>query len=169
MLRCNKTFGRGAMNQISPASREPGELDGFFLEDLRLGMTAAYARTVTEADVILFAGVSGDQNPVHLNQEFAEATRFKGRIAHGMLTASFISTVLGNKLPGPGCIYVSQSLQFRAPVRAGDTVHTRVTVQEVDLAKGRVRLDTVCRVGDVVVIEGEAVLMVPRRLAAAAE
>jgi len=157
------------MNQISPASREPGELDGFFLEDIRLGMTAAYARTVTEADVILFAGVSGDQNPVHLNQEFAEATRFKGRIAHGMLTASFISTVLGNKLPGPGCIYVSQSLQFRAPVRAGDTVHTRVTVQEVDLAKGRVRLETVCRVGDVVVIEGEAVLMVPRRLAAAAE
>ena len=106
---------------------------------------------------------------MHLNQEFAEATRFKGRIAHGMLTASFISTVLGNKLPGPGCIYVSQNLQFKAPVRAGDTVHTRVTVQEVDLAKGRVRLETICRVGDVVVIEGEAVLMVPRRLAAAAE
>jgi 3-hydroxybutyryl-CoA dehydratase len=157
------------MNQISPVSGHAGELDGYFLEDLQPGMTAAYARTVTEADVILFAGVSGDQNPVHLNQEFAEGTRFKGRIAHGMLTASFISTVLGNKLPGPGCIYVSQNLKFRAPVRAGDTVHTRVLVLEVDQVKGRVRLETVCRVGDVTVIEGEAVLMVPRRLAQAAE
>jgi 3-hydroxybutyryl-CoA dehydratase len=112
------------MNQISPSSGQSGGLDGYFLEDLQPGMTASYARTVTEADVILFAGVSGDQNPVHLNQEFAEGTRFKGRIAHGMLTASFISTVLGNKLPGPGCIYVSQNLKFKAPVRAGDTVHT---------------------------------------------
>ncbi len=157
------------MNQISPASRELGDLNGFFLEDLQAGMTAAYARTVTEADVILFAGISGDQNPVHLNQEFAEGTRFKGRIAHGMLTASFISTVLGNKLPGPGCIYVSQNLKFKAPVRAGDTVHTRVTVIEVVQDKGRVRLETICRVGDVTVIEGEAVLMVPRRVARAAE
>ncbi|HXV25761.1 MAG TPA: MaoC family dehydratase [Alphaproteobacteria bacterium] len=157
------------MNQISPSRGQPGELHGFFLEDLRPGMSAAYARTVTEADVILFAGVSGDQNPVHLNQEFAEGTRFKGRIAHGMLTASFISTVLGNKLPGPGCIYVSQNLRFTAPVRAGDTVHTRVEVIEVDEAKGRVRLKTICRVGDVTVIEGEAVLMVPRRLTNAAE
>ena len=157
------------MNQISPASRHAGELDGYFLEDLQPGMTAAYARTVTEADVILFAGVSGDQNPVHLNQEFAEGTRFKGRIAHGMLTASFISTVLGNKLPGPGCIYVSQNLRFKAPVRAGDTVHTRVLILEIDQAKGRVKLETVCKVGEVTVIEGEAVLMVPRRLAQAAE
>ena len=157
------------MNQISPVRPEPAEFNGYFLEDLQPGMTASYARTVTEADVILFAGVSGDQNPVHLNQEFAEATRFKGRIAHGMLTASFISTVLGNKLPGPGCIYVSQNLKFKAPVRAGDTVHTRVIVLEVDLTRSRVRLETMCRVGDVTVIEGEAVLMVPRRLAAAAE
>jgi 3-hydroxybutyryl-CoA dehydratase len=157
------------MNQISPVSGQPSGLDGYFLEDLQPGMTAAYARTVTEADVILFAGVSGDQNPVHLNQEFAESTRFKGRIAHGMLTASFISTVLGNKLPGPGCIYVSQNLRFKAPVRAGDTVHTRVLILEVDQAKGRVKLETICKVGEVTVIEGEAVLMVPRRLAAAAE
>jgi 3-hydroxybutyryl-CoA dehydratase len=158
------------MNQISPPpAREPSELHGFFLEDLHPGMSAAYARTVTEADVILFAGVSGDQNPVHLNQEFAEGTRFKGRIAHGMLTASFISTVLGNKLPGPGCIYVSQNLKFKAPVRAGDTVHTRVIVLDVDQIKGRVRLETLCRVGDVTVVEGEAVLMVPRRLSTAAE
>ena len=157
------------MNQISPVSGQPSGLDGYFLEDLQPGMTAAYARTVTEADVILFAGVSGDQNPVHLNQEFAESTRFKGRIAHGMLTASFISTVLGNKLPGPGCIYVSQNLRFKAPVRAGETVHTRVLILEVDQAKGRVKLETICKVGEVIVIEGEAVLMVPRRLAQAAE
>jgi 3-hydroxybutyryl-CoA dehydratase len=86
-----------------------------------------------------------------------------------MLTASFISTVLGNKLPGPGCIYVSQNLKFKAPVRAGDTVHTRVIVLDVDQIKGRVRLETLCRVGDVAVVEGEAVLMVPRRLSTAAE
>ncbi len=157
------------MNQIFPSHPQPVGFEGFFLEDLRPGMTASYARTVTEADIVLFAGVSGDQNPVHLNQEFAEGTRFKGRIAHGMLTASFISTVLGNKLPGPGCIYVSQNLKFKAPVRAGDTVHTRVEVIEVDKVKGRVRLETICRVGEVTVIEGEAVLMVPRRLANAAE
>ena len=157
------------MNQISPSTRQPDDLEGYFLEDLHPGMTAAHARTVTEADVILFAGISGDQNPVHLNQEFAEGTRFKGRIAHGMLTASFISTVLGNKLPGPGCIYVSQNLKFKAPVRAGDTVHTRVTVTGVLHEKGRVRLETICRVGDVIVIEGEAVLMVPRRVVNAAE
>ena len=157
------------MNQISPSSGQPGGLDGYFLEDLQPGMTASYARTVTEADVILFAGVSGDQNPVHLNQEFAEGTRFKGRIAHGMLTASFISTVLGNKLPGPGCIYVSQNLKFRAPVRCGDTVAATATIADIVLEKKRVIMQTVCRVGDVTVIEGEAVLMVPRRLAAAAE
>lgn len=152
------------MNQISPGIRESELMQGYFLDDIEPGMTATYARTVTEADVVLFAGVSGDQNPVHLNQEFAEATRFKGRIVHGMLTASFISTVLGNKLPGPGCIYVSQNLKFKAPVRAGDTVHTRVTVMEIDIARSRVRLETFCRVGDVTVVEGEAVLMVPSRI-----
>ena len=151
------------MNQISPSSGQPGGLDGYFLEDLQAGMSASYARTVTEADVILIAGVSGDQNPVHLNQEFAEATRFKGRIAHGMLTASFISTVLGNKLPGPGCIYVSQNLKFKAPVRIGDTVHARVTVTDIIPEKRRVTVKTVCAVGDTVVIDGEAVLMVPSR------
>lgn len=165
LLRCNTTFDRDHMNQISPGIRESEEAEGYFLEDLQPGMTASYARTVTEADVILFAGVSGDQNPVHLNQEFAEGTRFKGRIAHGMLTASFISTVLGNKLPGAGCIYVSQNLKFKAPVRAGDTVRTRVTVLDIDIARSRVRLETLCRVGDATVIEGEAVLMVPRRIA----
>ena len=104
------------------------EKHGYYLEDLETGMTAVYAKTVTEADIVMFAGISGDTNPVHLDALFAEQTPFKGRIAHGMLAASFISTVLGTKLPGPGCIYLGQSLKFRAPVKAGDTVTARVTV-----------------------------------------
>jgi 3-hydroxybutyryl-CoA dehydratase len=141
------------------------ELHGYYLEDLTPGMTALYAKTVTDADVVLFAGISGDVNPVHLNQEFADSTMFRGRIAHGMLTASFISTVIGTKLPGPGCIYVSQNLKFKAPVRVGDTVKARVTVNSIDDARGRIAVETTCMVGNVVVIAGEAVLMVPRRAA----
>ena len=139
------------------------ELHGYYLEDLAPGMTALYAKTVTDADIVLFAGISGDVNPVHLNQEFADRTMFWGRIAHGMLTASFISTVIGTKLPGPGCIYVSQNLKFKAPVRIGDTVNARVTVTSVDEARGRISVETTCTVGNIVVIAGEAVLMVPRR------
>jgi len=136
---------------------------GYYLEDLEVGMTATYAKTVTDADVILFAGISGDSNPMHLDHEFAKDTMFKGRIAHGMLTASFISTVLGTRLPGPGCVYISQNLKFRAPVRIGDTVRTRVTVTAVDRERGRVALETTCKVGDTEVISGEAVLLVQRR------
>jgi 3-hydroxybutyryl-CoA dehydratase len=102
-------------------------------------------------------------NPVHLDQEFAKNTMFKGRIAHGMLTASFISTVLGTKLPGPGCIYISQDLRFRAPVRVGDTVRAEVTVSEILRDKKRVVLLTKCTVGDRVVVDGTAVVMVPSR------
>lgn len=139
------------------------ETHGYYLEDLSTGMTATYAKTVTDADVVLFAGITGDSNPVHLDQEFAKKTLFEGRIAHGMLTASFISTVLGTKLPGPGCIYVSQNLKFKAPVRIGDTVRARATITAIDQERGRVIVETVCRVGDTVVIEGEAELLVPRR------
>jgi 3-hydroxybutyryl-CoA dehydratase len=139
------------------------ELDGYYLEDLSVGMTDVYARTVTDADVVMFAGVSGDTNPVHLNQTYAEKTPFKGRIIHGMLSASFISTVLGTRLPGPGCIYVSQSLKFRAPVKVGDTVVARATVTKVVPETKRITLDTVCMVDNVVVIDGEAVLMVASR------
>ena len=145
------------------------ELHGYYLEDLTPGMTALYAKTVTDADVVLFAGISGDVNPVHLNQEFADSTMFRGRIAHGMLTASFISTVIGTKLPGPGCIYVSQNLKFKAPVRVGDTVNARVTVSSIDETRGRITVETTCTVGNIVVIAGEAVLLVPRRTAQAAE
>jgi 3-hydroxybutyryl-CoA dehydratase len=101
-------------------------LHGYCLEDIEVGMSASYSKTVTEADILLFSGVSGDTNPVHLDQEFAAATMFKGRIAHGMLSASLLSTVFGTKLPGPGCIYLTQNLRFKAPVRAGDTVLARL-------------------------------------------
>jgi 3-hydroxybutyryl-CoA dehydratase len=139
------------------------ELHGYYLEDLSVGLSERYAKTITDADIVLFAGVSGDTNPVHINQEFAEQTLFKGRIAHGMLTASFISTVLGTKLPGPGAIYVSQQLKFKAPVRIGDTVVAIATVKDIIAEKRRVVLDTVCKVGSTTVLEGEAVLMVDVR------
>jgi 3-hydroxybutyryl-CoA dehydratase len=111
----------------------------------------------------MFAGVSGDTNPVHLNEEFAQGTSFAGRIAHGMLTASLISTVLGTKLPGPGCIYLSQSLKFLAPVRAGETVRAEVTIKSIERDRRRVLFETVCKVGGKNVLEGEALTMVPRR------
>ncbi len=139
------------------------ELHGYYLEDLSVGMSDVFAKTVSEADIVLFAGVSGDTNPVHINQLFAEATPFKGRIAHGMLSASFISTVLGTRLPGPGAVYIGQNLRFRAPVKAGDTVVARATVKEIHAERRRVVLTTVCTVCDTVVIEGEAVAMVDNR------
>ena len=139
------------------------EKHGYYLEDLSVGMTSVYAKTVTDADIVMFAGISGDTNPVHLDALFADQTAFKGRIAHGMLSASFISTVLGTRLPGPGCIYVSQSLRFRAPVKAGDTVTARVTIRDIDEERKRIVVDTVCTVGDTVVIDGEAMLKVSRR------
>jgi len=135
-------------------------LQGYYFEDLEVGMSDIYAKTITDADVVMFAGVSGDTNPVHLNQEFASETMFKGCIAHGMLSASFISTVVGTRMPGPGCIYVSQSLRFKAPVRVGDTVVARATITKLIPEKGFVELDTVCTVGDTRVLVGEATLMV---------
>jgi 3-hydroxybutyryl-CoA dehydratase len=139
------------------------ELHGYYFEDLKVGMTAVYGKTITEASILMFSGVSGDTNPVHLNHEFAEPTRFGGRIAHGMLTASLISTVIGTKLPGPGCIYVSQSLKFRAPVKADETVTARATIKALDPAKKLVTLATTCSVGGKPVLEGEAVVLVPSR------
>jgi 3-hydroxybutyryl-CoA dehydratase len=132
------------------------------LSELSQGQSESYARTVTEADIVLFAGVSGDDNPVHLNEEWASGTMFKGRIAHGMLSAGYISTVIGTRLPGPGSIYMSQSLKFRAPVRIGDTVTATVTIREINQEKRRLTLDTVCVVGETTVIEGEAMVMLPK-------
>jgi 3-hydroxybutyryl-CoA dehydratase len=142
------------------------ELRGKYVDELSEGMSAIFTKTVTEADIVLYAGISGDTNPVHLDQEFAQATMFKGRIAHGMLTAGFISAVLGTKLPGPGSIYLSQSLKFKAPVRIGDTVRARVTVTTLDKDKGRCTFATTAHVGDVLVLEGEAQILVPKRPAA---
>ncbi len=138
-------------------------LNGYNIEDLQPGMSASTAKTVTEADIVLFAGITMDTNAVHMNEEFAKTTMFGGRIAHGMLSVGFISAVLGTRLPGPGSIYLGQTLKFKAPVRPGDTVTATVTVKEVLVEKKRVVLDTVCTVGGKPVIEGEATLMCTAR------
>ena len=139
------------------------ELDGHAFEDLSVGMTALYSKTVTESDINLFCAISGDTNPLHLDYEYAKTTMFGGPIAPGMLSASFISTVIGTKLPGPGRAYVSQNCRFKAPVRAGDTVRARATVTELLPERRCVVLKTVCTVGDSVVVEGDAVVMLPAR------
>ncbi|MFN3449624.1 MAG: MaoC family dehydratase [Roseococcus sp.] len=138
-------------------------MDGIAFEDLAVGQTASFSKTITEADILLFAAVSGDTNPVHIDAEAAAASMFKERIAHGMLSASLISTVLGTKLPGPGTVYLGQSLKFRAPVRIGETVTARVTVTALDPARRRATLETVCTVKGKPVVEGEAQVMVQAR------
>ena len=131
------------------------------IQDIAVGQSAEFEKTVSEADIIKFAEVTGDTNPVHMDEAYASGTMFKTRIAHGMLSAGFISAVLGTQLPGPGAIYMSQSLRFRAPVKIGDTVTTRCEVVEVMTDKKRVRLSCSARVGETVVVDGEALLMVP--------
>jgi 3-hydroxybutyryl-CoA dehydratase len=141
-------------------------MNGLFLEDLKVGQSAMFGRTVTDADIAAFAGVSGDTNPIHLHDGFARTTRFGKRIAHGMLSGSFISTVIGTKLPGPGAVYVSQTMAFMAPVMIGDTITAVATVTAIDEKRRRVTLKTQCLNGEKVVIDGEAVVLVPRRAAA---
>jgi 3-hydroxybutyryl-CoA dehydratase len=140
-----------------------GGLAGYFLEDLTLGLSAERSHVVTEADIVAFAEVSGDFNPVHMDEAFAATTPFGGRIAHGMLSAAYISALIAGELPGAGTIYMSQSLRFRRPVRIGDEVVTRIEVVAIDAEKARVTLATVCSVGDKPVLEGEALVMAPRR------
>lgn len=138
-----------------------------YYEDLTVGRTAEFTKTVTETDVVLFAGITGDFNPAHTDRVTAERSRFGQRIAHGMLTASFICPVLGMYLPGPGTIHLEQHLRFVGPVRIGDTVTARVEVTEL-AARRRVRLRTWCTNQDgEVVVEGEALVMVPGRPGAA--
>jgi 3-hydroxybutyryl-CoA dehydratase len=141
-------------------------MNGLFLEDLKVGQQAMFGRTVTDADIVAFAGVSGDTNPIHLHDGFARTTRFGQRIAHGMLSGSYISTVIGTKLPGPGAVYISQTMNFMAPVIAGDTITAVATITAIDDKRRRVTLKTQCLKGDTVVIDGEAVVLVPRRDAA---
>ncbi len=133
------------------------------IEDLSVGMSESFSKTVTDADIVGFADIPGDTNPLHVDADFAAGTPFKARIAHGMLSASFISTVLGTRLPGPGSIYPSQSLRFRAPVMIGDHVIASATVTAVNHEKRRITLETVCKVDDRVVIDGEAMLQVASR------
>lgn len=140
-------------------------MDGIAFEDLVIGQTARIAKTITEADILMFAATSLDTNPVHLDAEAAAASVFKERVAHGMLSAGLISAVLGTRLPGPGTIYLSQSLRFRAPVRIGDTVTAVAEVTALDPARKRATLKTTCTVKNRPVIEGEATVM-PRSTAA---
>lgn len=138
-------------------------MQGLFLEDLSVGQSADLVRIVGEADIIAFAAVTGDHNPVHLDPAYAATTSFGERIAHGMLSAGYISAVIGTQLPGPGAIYLSQTLRFKRPVKIGDEVTARATIAEIDAAKARVTLTTVCLVNGKPVVEGEALIMVPRK------
>lgn len=133
------------------------------IEDLEIGMSRSLRKEVTDRDIHLFAEVSTDRNPVHLDDDYARDTIFEGRIAHGMLTAGLISAVIGEQLPGHGTVYLGQSLKFLAPVRPGDTVHAEVTVSSIDHAKRRVTLETRCLVGNTTVLKGEALVLAPSR------
>ena len=134
-----------------------------YFEDLSVGMTAVHSKTVKSSDVVGFAEITGDRNPIHLSEHFAAKTPFKGRIAHGLYTASLISAVIGTQLPGPGAIYLSQTLRFLAPVMIGDTIDAIVEVSELSEKGRRATLSCICSVGSTVVLEGEAVVKVPRR------
>ena len=136
---------------------------GKFFEDLEVGETAQSTYVVTGKMIEAFAELSGDDNPLHLDEIYAAETAFGQRIAHGMLSAGFISAVIGAKLPGYGSIYISQSLRFKRPVRIGDEVVVEVAITGLDDAKARASLSTVCRVGGKAVVEGEALVLVPRR------
>jgi 3-hydroxybutyryl-CoA dehydratase len=133
-----------------------------YFDELKPGMSQSFSKTVSARDIELFGEASGDRNPVHFDEEYAKTTVFKGRVAHGVLTISFISAVLGNEMPGPGTIFLSATVNFKAPVRIGDTVVTTCTVREIG-ERRRVTFDCVCKVGDMVVVEGEAQVLAPAR------
>jgi 3-hydroxybutyryl-CoA dehydratase len=136
---------------------------GKTIDELKVGDAAEFAKTVSESDIYLYTGVTGDFNPAHINEEYAKKTFFKSRIAHGMLTAGFISAVIGAKLPGPGTIYMKQELIFLAPVRIGDTITARAEVIEIISDKNRVRLKTTCMNQDgTIVLDGEALVSPPK-------
>lgn len=138
-------------------------MSGMFFEDLSVGQSAELTRTVDDKAIQAFADVSGDYNPVHMDEVFAATTPFKGRIAHGMLSAAYISALIAGKLPGPGAIYIGQTLSFRRPVKIGDEVTVTVTITALDAEKARATLSTVCTVAGKAVLDGEATIMVPRR------
>jgi len=150
----------------SNASMTLPPLRTLFFEDLSVGMTERLEKTVASSDVVGFAQLTGDRNPIHLSEHFAAKTSFRTRIAHGLYTASLISAVLGTRLPGPGAVYISQTLNFRAPVKIGDTVVVTVTVAELMPEKFRARLSCLCEVDGEVVLDGEALVKVPSELPA---
>ncbi len=131
----------------------------FYTDEMHVGQTAHQSKTITETDIILFSAISMDTNAIHLDEEYAKTTRFGTRIVHGMLTGSLISSVLANRLPGPGTIFLNQTMRFLAPVHPGDTVTATVTVLEILKEKNRVKLETVCTVGGRRVLEGEALVL----------
>lgn len=136
---------------------------GYILEELSPGMSAELRIPITHARIMAFAEASGDFNPLHVDEEYAAASAYRGRVAHGLLSASFVSAVVGTILPGPGAIYLGQTLNFHKPVRIGDVVTARVTVRSIDPGSARVILATECLVDGDAVLEGEATIRVPRR------
>lgn len=141
----------------------PNNAGGYYFDELTIGLKAQSARTVTEADVLMFGAASGDMNPVHFDAEFASTSRFGERIAHGMLTASHVSALIGMRLPGPGSVYISQSLAFKRPVKIGATVTTDVEITDLEPIKGLVTLTTTCSVAGKIVLSGVAVAMVAKQ------
>jgi 3-hydroxybutyryl-CoA dehydratase len=154
------------MDKGDISAKDTAMLDNFprgtiCIEELEVGMQRSLRKVVTDRDINLFAEVSTDRNPVHLDEDYAQSTIFQGRIAHGMLTAGLISAVIGEQLPGHGTVYLGQNLKFMAPVRPGDMVEAVVRVMGIDHARRRVTLETFCRVGDTVVLKGEALVLAP--------
>ncbi len=139
------------------------DVQTLYFDDLSVGLRETYSKTVSSEDIVAFAEISGDRNPIHLSDEFAAKTPFGSRIAHGILTASLVSAVIGTRLPGPGAIYISQSLRFLAPVRVGDVVLTSVEIIELVERGRRAKLRCECRVGEVLVLDGEAEVKAPPR------
>lgn len=139
------------------------DIGTIYIEDMEIGLARSISKTITDAEIDMYAQVSEDYNPLHLDDEYAKGTMFKGRIAHGMLTSALLSAIIGEQLPGHGAIYMSQNLKFLAPVRPGDHVTATVTVAEITPEKKRVRLDCACRVGDKLVLTGEALVLAPSR------
>ena len=151
------------MNAMPPNDLPNIERGTICIEDLEIGMSREVSKTIGDAEIAMFAELSTDHNPVHMDDSYAQDTIFEGRIAHGMLTAGLVSAVIGEQLPGHGTVYLKQDLKFLAPVRPGDRVRAIVTVREIDYAKRRVTLDCVCEVREKPVLKGEAVVLAPSR------
>lgn len=131
------------------------------IEDIQIGMKISYSQTITDSDIKTFAGLSGDHNPVHVDEKYAENSKFKRRIAHGLMSAGFFSQLFGTRLPGPGCVYTAQSLKFLRPVYINDTVVATVEVIAIDISRRRVNFKTYCKVNNKMVIDGEAEIYIP--------